>query len=301
MTFGPNYSNGPIVSTNLPVYNVQIALNSIRDALVEANWELVSEIAGSSSTTGYELISFPTPGGLVQMRVSVWYDGTNTVLFGWPILALKVADGNGLNDFTAHFLTIRSDVGNKTVRFVCNQHQFMCWYDSTLSPGGSSYTTNFFNRNTAFGGVPVLFDTTLGQQCYWFQYGGTDLRQSIVPDSNTSYAWLHNGVLKSGLNNVAATLAPSFMSERGSDLVQTTPFWNANFAVMAPILLIGTTATLVALSIWDAIVVCGSYSGRITTFADFCNWENVTDGGQVGTLFHVTGKQLALTVPGYSY
>jgi hypothetical protein len=301
MIFGPNYSGGPIVSSNLPAYNVQICLNALRDAFLAANWTLVSTISGSGSTTGYELKSYPTPLALVQMRVSVWWDGTTTVLFGWPIIQLKVADGDGNSTFTANFLTIRSDVGNKTVRFVCNQHQFMCWYDSTLSPGGSSYTTNSFNNNTAFGGVPVLADTTLGQQAYWFQYSGEDLRQNIVPSNLTYYAWLHGGVFNSGQNNVSTLIAPCFMCERGSDLQQTTPFWNGNFAVMTPVLLIGTTTTPIALSIWDAIIVCGSYTGRITTFADFCNWENVTDGGQVGTLFHVTGKQIASTIPGYSY
>jgi hypothetical protein len=216
-------------------------------------------------------------------------------LFGWPLIRLEVANGSGGNSFVAYPLTIRNDVGNKTVRFVCNQHQFMCWYDATLSPGGPSYTTNFFNRNTAFGGVPVLANNTLGQSAYWFQCGGSDLRQSIVPDSNTSFAYLHNGVFEGGLNSDSSLVAPCFMSERGCDLLQTTPFWNT------PVLLIGPSSAPIALSIWDAIVVCGSYTGRVTTFADFCNWENVTDGGQVGTLFHVTGKQLSLSVPGYSY
>lgn len=302
MTFGPNYSFGPIVSTNLPAYNVQVCLNALRDSFLAANWTLVSTISGSGSTIGYELLSYPTPAALIQMRVSVWWNGTTTVLFGWPILQMKVADGNGTNDFTADFLTIRSDVGNKTVRFLCNQHQFMCWYDSTLSPGGSSYTTNTFNRNTAFGGVPVLANNTLGQSSYWFQYTGRDLRQDIVPDSNTRYAFLHNGNFKSGLNNVSTVVAPSFMSMRGSELLVPTPFWNTNFPVMAPVLLLGDhTSGIVALSTWDTIVVGGSYSSRITTLADFCNWENVTQGASVGTLFHVTGKELAFTVPGYSY
>ncbi len=304
MIFGPNYSFGPIVSTNAPAYNVQVCLNAIRDAFVEANWTQIDTIAGSASTVGYELISFPTPIALVQMRVSVWWNGTTTVFFGWPIIQLKVADAFGANTFTADFLTIRNDVGNKTVRFVCNQHQFMCWYDATLSPGGTSYTTNFLNRNTAFGGVPVLADNTLGQSTYWFQYGadgGRDLRRDIVPDSNVAYAYLHGGEFNSGLNSDNLKIAPCFMAMRGSGLNEVVPFWNTNFSVMAPVLLLGSTSNLKCLSIWDAIIVNGPYTGRITTFADMCNWENVTDGGQIGTLFHVTGKQLSTTVPGYSY
>lgn len=301
MIFGPNYSFGPIVSTNLPAYNVQICLNALRDAFLAANWELLDSFAGSSGTIGYELKSFPTLLALVQMRVKVWYNGTTTVLFGWPILRMDVSDGNGGNSFSQNFLTIRSDVGNKTVRFVCNQHQFMCWYDATLSPGGTSYTTNLFNRNTVFGGVPVLADNSLGQQAYWFLRGGQDLRIDIVPDSNSQYAFLFNGTFKSGANTDATVIAPSFMSMRASELLRATPFWNGNFPVMCPILLLGTTSDLVALSIWDAIIAGGSFSGRVTPIADFCSWENVTDGGQVATLFHVIGKQLASTVPAYSY
>ena len=301
MIFGPNYSAGPIISTNLAAYNVQVSLNALRAAFLAANWTQLSTISGSSGTTGYELKSYQIPSALIQMRVKVWYDGTNTVIFGWPILRMDVADSSGSNSFTAYWLTIRSDVGNKTIRFVVGPHQFMGWYDPTLSPGGSSYTTNSFNVNTVFGGVPVLADNSLGQECYWFQSGGSDLRQSVVPDSLTSYAWLHNGVFKSGLNNVAATIAPCFMSLRGSDMIQPTPFWNTHFPVISPMLVIGTTSAPIVLSTWDTIVVCGSYTGRITTFADFHNWENVTDGGQIATLFHVTGGDLALTRPGYSH
>lgn len=304
MIFGPNYSFGPIVSTNLPAYNVQICLDALRDAFEEANWQLLATIPGFGGTNGYELRSFPTPANLIQMRVTVFWNGAMS--FGFrPLIQIKVADAFDNNTFTADFLTIRSDLGQKTVRFVCNQHQFMCWYDATLSPGGTNYNTDAINRNTAFGGVPVLADLTPGQSAYWFQYGGDggqDFRKDIVPDSLVAYAYLLDGEFRSGVNNDSSIVAPAFMAERGSDLIQTTPFWNTNFAVTAPILLVGIVgSSLKAISIWDAIVVCGPYIGRITTFADFCNWENVTDGGQIGTLFHVTGKQLALSVPGYSY
>src|SRR5262245_44175594 len=255
MIFGPNYSLGPIVSTNLPAYNTQVAINAIRDALLATNWELLDTFNGSSGTLGYELRSFPTPIALVRMRIKVHYDGTNTVFFGWPILRYDVSDSSGANSFTAYPLTIRSDLGNKTVRFVCSQFQFMHWYDSTLSQGGTSYNTDSFNLNTAFGGVPVLADNSLGQETYWFQCGGADLRQSIVPSSLTNYAFLHNGVFKSGVNNVATIVAPCFLVMRGSDLLQSTPFWNTNFPVESPTLLIGETSNLKCLSIWDAIIV----------------------------------------------
>lgn len=303
MIFGPNYSFGPIVSTLLPAYNVQICLNAVRDALLEANWTLLGTVPGSSSTTGYELISFPTPIALIQMRVKVWWAGDFSFPFN-PLLRIQTADSSGTNTFDANWLTIRNDVGNKVVRWVCNQHQFMCWYDATLSPGGSSYATDPINRNTCFGGVPVLADNTPGQEAYWFQYGadtGRDFRQDIVPGTNVEYATLLGGTFHSGLNNVNTNIAPCFMAIRGSELLFTTPFWNGNFPVTCPIMLIGTSSSPIAISTWDTIVVCGSYTGRIETFADFCNWENVTDGGQIGTLFHVTGKQLSLTVPGYSH
>lgn len=302
IVFGVNYSFRRIVTIQAAAWDVQTSINQLTAALIECDWTQVSTISGSGGTTGYELISSPTPNRNTRMRVSIWWNGTTTVVFGWPIIQIKVADSNGANSFTRDFLTIRSDLGAKSVRFVCNPFQFFCWYDSTLSPGGASYNTDTFNRSTAFGGVPVLVTPLSGGEAFWFQSGGRDFRQDVVPDSNAQYAFLINGNFKSGTNSVATTLAPELLIMRGDRLVNDVPFPSGNYPVTTPIMMIGDhTNGVVAISLWDAITVSYPYTTRVVTTADFCTWENITQNASIGTLFVVTDSQFQLTQPGYSY
>lgn len=301
---GPNYSFRPIATLQVAAYDVQTALNTFRALFLSVGWTQVGTISGSGGTTGYELLSFPTPV-LAQMRVSFFWNGTTTVFFGWPIIQIKVADALGTNTFTRNFLTIRSDAGLKTVRTVVNGYQFFIWYESTLSVGGTTYNTDSFNLNSAMGGCPVLKDPSKAAS-YWFVSGEQgDLFESVVPFSNTEYAFLYSGNFKSGTNNVATTIAPAFLSMRSSEMWDPTPFYSGNYPLITPIMTLGdTTNGIVCLSTWDSFIACRSYTARVTGFADFSNWENITRSSAsscVASFFVATTGANPSTQPGFSY
>lgn len=301
--YGPNYTFAPIISTLVDADTTQHAITGFKDAFLAAGWILVASSAGSGGTIGYELISYPTPAALVQMRVKFSYNGATTPIFGYPIIQIQVTDSNGASSFSTNFLTIRNSAGVKTSRCIVNRHQFFIFLDTTISPN-SAYATDSFNINTAMGGVPVLFDTTLGQQAFWFLKGGfnlDDFRTDLSPDSGTSYAYLIRGTFNSGTNNVNTIIAPELLSTRSSELLNSVPFLSGNYPVQTPILMLGTTTVPIAVSLWDSFVAGVTFASRVTPIADFHVWENVTLGGQVGTLFAAIENNINLTRPGYSY
>lgn len=303
IALGPNYALSRIISTNIAAHAVQTSLDQFKSAFILAGWELLGTISGSGSTTGYELRSGTMLPQLARMRVKFYWDGSTTVLFGWPIIQIGVADSNGTNSFTANFLTIRSNLGNKTVRLIVNKYQFWIYLDATISPN-SNYVTDSFNLNTAMGGVPFLYSQIPSQEAYWFLCGSfnqSDFRSDLVPSSGTKYAYLIHGVFNSGINSDVTILAPQLLTQRSSEMLGSVPMLSGNYPVITPVLLIGTTSDPIAVSLWDAIVVGARFTSKVATFADFHNWENITIGGDVGTLFVCTGSELSFLVPGYSY
>lgn len=304
MSYGPYYSLTRILSTTMPAYNTQLAMDFFKDALVICGWTLLGSFAGFGSTTGYELKSFPTRIIGSRMRVKIYWDGTTQVGFGYPILQISVAASDGSNATVFNSLTIRNDLGNKTFRLICNAHQFFIYLDPTIPPN-SNYTNVNLDRNTAMGGVPVQFSLLpIGNECFWFLQGQTDFRVDLVPamDTNTNFAFMFGSLYRHGAVNLANAIAPQLLSQRGSELHNPVRMFSGNYPVISPILMMGEVGTAVrAFSLWDAIVVGTSYASKIETLADYNTWENLTIGGVVGTLFLVTGSNLALTVPGFAY
>lgn len=300
MTFGPHYSVGPILSTNVNASDVQTWINQSRDSLLFCNWTLVGSIASSGGTTGYELKSFPTSINAIRIRVKLFWSGLTTVLFGWPIVQIAIGDEDGNDYYSGDVITIRNDLGVKNLRLICGPHQFFFYYDTTLGPAG--YASDSFNRNTAFAGAPYLFKGfTPGERAYWFQFNGRDFRSDLVPDNNTVFGFKINGIVRNGLYTDHSIIAPQLFSMRGAGLLGSTAFYDGNFPVVSPLLMLGLVSSSYACSIYDAIVVGCRFTTKTVTIADFHNWENLTLGGEVGTLFLATGSNLKFVVPGFAY
>src|SRR5688572_25830439 len=123
MSFGPNYSFGNIISSTISAHSTQQCINDIRTALTLCRWSILNSFSGFGGTTGYELISFPTPFRFVRMRVKVYWDGTVIPFSPFPLIQIEGADSSGNNTKLVSPISIRSDLGNKTLRIICNQYQ----------------------------------------------------------------------------------------------------------------------------------------------------------------------------------
>jgi len=296
MSTGPYYSPGPISNVTLDASNVQNFLTQLSAALQGVGWKFVKYIPSSSGVTGYALDSVPLAGTAQQMRVWLWYNGRiNGVGYPEPLITAMTTD----ETLYAKDGPITISPG-KTERVICGPYQFF------LLTENPTYFNASFSINDYGCGVPVLKSTNTNP-AFWARYtgGGSSgfrcFRDTLVPNNSFGYAFLLNGLFASDLND-SATIAPQLLTMRSSELQHPIPFFDGNFPVIEPLLVMGKTyGTANAVGLWDAFVYSNPVSSKLVAVADNHTWESYTLGADCGSLFLAIAAQPAAGVPGLSY
>jgi hypothetical protein len=295
MSTGPFYSPGPLANATLDASNIQNFLTQFSAALQGVGWKFIRFISGSSGTTGSVLESVPLIPTGQKMRIRSWYNGGFNGLYS--VVNLIATDS------TESFIAQNGGItisANKTERIICGPYQFFLLTETM------PYFNAPFSVNDYGAGVPVVGITNINP-AFWARYsaGGSFgfrcFRDTLVPNNSFGYTFLLNGLFASDLND-SVTIAPQLLTMRSSELQHAIPFFNGNFPVIEPRLVMGqTTGSALTVGLWDAFVYSNPVPTKLVATADNHTWESYTLNADCGTLFLAIGAQAAAGVPGFSY
>ena len=327
-----SYSQGPVYSTVGKVKtgdctgsNIVSFLTFLKNQMEECGWTVLQEVDGAGGTKGYKMMSYPTPGNGVIMRVTFWYNGPNTPFEGYQIY-FAFSDNtetyySGIKDIGGTFgtLTIQTKpfryAGSdyfKNFRIYSGPHQvFIRTHDDYLKAAGQGGLTN---QNSIHWGVPVVFEGST-QPTWWSKwegYNATTFSQFLRP-SNANYtcSYYIAGIYSTGQwMSSSDPFTPQLLTFRRHSCVNTVVFRGLvgtedRYPIILPRLVTGVrnTGIVTACPLWDSFVSCGIFNKRIRTNIDGKTWENYTVGDPLGSLFLLVGPAPSnpSNVPGYSH
>lgn len=294
---GPYYSPGPITSDLLDAGGVQNFLDDTRDAFENSGWTLSSNVSGSGGTTGYIMLSRKPEFG-ERIKVKFWWNGGG---FGGALILFIVYNEAETSSAVCGRVQIESQ---KLQRIICGPYQFFIFFDFSVSPVN---TTQGLFRNDASAGIPVMKEDVA---CFWALGQLNSWRHHLSPilcDGNDAeMGFSLDGTTYDSPTSNSSLVFPQIFSLRASGLHSPIAFADDYYAVINPIMCMGTTTEIKAFSIWDAFVQSKAQNTKIITEADMHTWESFTvqpfyGGVEVGCLWLAIGSESSKRVGSYSH